>query len=181
MISVNALAGQKAIATISYPDNAAMISRKILTYLPGRHHDAFMWDEDPRYANAVCATNLDLIAYTADRVLETFPFPPLTDTLVDVGRRYSEFRDDLRLRLHLALTEIYNRFHDRSEKSEDIARMRALHEEMDQAVAAAYGWSDLDLGHGFHATKQASSKKKKTNAFTPQSQLVKPPQPELFA
>jgi hypothetical protein len=22
------------------------------------------------------------------------------------------------------------------------------------AVAAAYGWSDLDLGHGFHATKQ---------------------------
>ena len=30
----------------------------------------------------------------------------------------------------------------------------ALHEEMDQAVAAAYGWSDLDLGHGFHATKQ---------------------------
>ena len=26
--------------------------------------------------------------------------------------------------------------------------------EMDQAVAAAYGWTDLDLGHGFHETKQ---------------------------
>ena len=25
---------------------------------------------------------------------------------------------------------------------------------MDQAVAAAYGWSELDLGHGFHVTKQ---------------------------
>jgi len=25
---------------------------------------------------------------------------------------------------------------------------------LDQAVAAAYGWRDLDLGHGFHATKQ---------------------------
>jgi len=25
---------------------------------------------------------------------------------------------------------------------------------MDQAVAAAYGWQDLDLGHGFHQTKQ---------------------------
>ena len=35
-----------------------------------------------------------------------------------------------------------------------IARLRALHVEMDQAVVAAYGWSDLDLGHGFHATKQ---------------------------
>ena len=25
---------------------------------------------------------------------------------------------------------------------------------MDHAVAAAYGWTDLDLGHGFHETKQ---------------------------
>ena len=25
---------------------------------------------------------------------------------------------------------------------------------MDQAVAAAYGWQDIDLGHGFHETKQ---------------------------
>jgi hypothetical protein len=24
---------------------------------------------------------------------------------------------------------------------------------MDQAVATAYGWNDLDLGHGFHETK----------------------------
>lgn len=52
------------------------------------------------------------------------------------------------------LTTTYNRFHNRGEQSADIARLRALHVEMDQAVAAAYGWSDLDLGHGFHATKQ---------------------------
>ena len=52
------------------------------------------------------------------------------------------------------LTKTYNRFHDRDEQSEDIVRLRTSHEEMDQAVAAAYGWSDLDLGHGFHATKQ---------------------------
>src|SRR5205823_1004475 len=26
--------------------------------------------------------------------------------------------------------------------------------EMDCAVAAAYGWADLELGHGFHETKQ---------------------------
>jgi hypothetical protein len=25
---------------------------------------------------------------------------------------------------------------------------------MDHAVTAAYGWTDLDLGHGFHETKQ---------------------------
>ena len=27
---------------------------------------------------------------------------------------------------------------------------------MDKAVAAAYGWDDLDLGHGFHETKQGT-------------------------
>jgi hypothetical protein len=52
------------------------------------------------------------------------------------------------------LTKILNRFHAPAEKSEHIARLRELHVELDQAVAAAYGWSDLDLGHGFHATKQ---------------------------
>ena len=41
-----------------------------------------------------------------------------------------------------------------AQASADIARLRALHVELDQAVAAAYGWRDLDLGHGFHATKQ---------------------------
>lgn len=52
------------------------------------------------------------------------------------------------------MTDTYNRFHDRGEQSAGIARLRALHEEMDQTVAAAYGWSDLDLSHGFHETKQ---------------------------
>jgi len=52
------------------------------------------------------------------------------------------------------LTKIYNRFHDRSERSADISELRRLHVAMDNAVAAAYGWSDLELGHSFHETKQ---------------------------
>lgn len=32
--------------------------------------------------------------------------------------------------------------------------LRELHREMDEAVAQAYGWDDLDLEHGFHETKQ---------------------------
>jgi hypothetical protein len=38
--------------------------------------------------------------------------------------------------------------------AEDIVRLRELHKEMDETVARAYGWDDLDLGHGFHETKQ---------------------------
>jgi hypothetical protein len=55
---------------------------------------------------------------------------------------------------HEGLTAIYNRFHDPKEKSDDIVRLRELHKEMDNTVAAAYGWSDLDLGHGFRETPQ---------------------------
>ena len=52
------------------------------------------------------------------------------------------------------LTATYNRFHDPQETAADIARLRQLHVEMDNAVAAAYGWQELDLGHGFHETAQ---------------------------
>jgi len=51
------------------------------------------------------------------------------------------------------LTKTYNRFHKPDETAEDIQKLRELHVEMDQAVASAYGWTDLDLGHGFHDTK----------------------------
>jgi hypothetical protein len=54
------------------------------------------------------------------------------------------------------LTKTYNRFHDPHERAEDIAALRELHAEMDRAVALAYGWGDLDLGHGFHQTKQGT-------------------------
>lgn len=52
------------------------------------------------------------------------------------------------------LTATYNRFHDPLERSADIARLRDLHVAMDCAVASAYGWDDLALGHGFHETPQ---------------------------
>ena len=52
------------------------------------------------------------------------------------------------------LTETYNRFHDPDETAKEVQELRQLQVEMDNAVAAAYGWADLDLGHGFHQTKQ---------------------------
>ncbi len=54
------------------------------------------------------------------------------------------------------LTKTYNRFHDPDESAADIQQLRHFHIEMDKAVATAYGWTDLDLGHGFHQTKQGT-------------------------
>jgi hypothetical protein len=100
-----------------------------------------------------CSTIGEGIRYTRTDVFETFPLPSV-DNLKAIGNGYHDFRRQIMKERKEGLTDIYNRFHDRSDQSEDISRLRALHVEMDQAVAAAYGWSDVDLGHGFHATKQ---------------------------
>ena len=47
------------------------------------------------------------------------------------------------------LTNTYNRFHDPAETSSDLLELRRLHGEMDQAVLAAYGWSDVPTVCGF--------------------------------
>ncbi len=94
------------------------------------------------------------LRYSTSDVFDTFPFPADLAQVVEFGARYHQHRDQIMLDRPEGLTDSYNRFHDRGDASADIARLRALHVEMDQAVAGAYGWSDLDLGHGFHATKQ---------------------------
>ncbi len=97
--------------------------------------------------------------YTPSDCLETFPFPVLgideeDNRLNDIGMRLNEVRISIMQESSQGLTKTYNRFHDSDETSADIQKLRELHVEMDQAVAAAYAWSDLDLDHGFHETKQ---------------------------
>jgi hypothetical protein len=41
------------------------------------------------------------------------------------------------------MTKSYNRFHDPTETSEDIQRLRELQTAMDRAVLESYGWRDL--------------------------------------
>jgi hypothetical protein len=94
------------------------------------------------------------IRYTPSDCFETFPFPPALEGLDDISSSYYNHRQSILLERLEGLTKTYNRFHNKSEKTEDIAELRRLHVEMDYAVAAAYGWTDLVLGHGFHETKQ---------------------------
>jgi hypothetical protein len=106
------------------------------------------------WARAYSSSLETRINYSPSDCFETFPFPHSLDSIESVGDRYHTRRRDTMASRREGLTETYNRFHTRREVSEDIANLRALHAEMDSAVAAAYGWSDFDLGHGFHETKQ---------------------------
>jgi hypothetical protein len=77
---------------------------------------------------------------------EPFPFPASFEddlTLKAAGEVYNAFRAQLMIAREEGLTETYSRFHARGENSADIARLRALHHEMDLAVLRAYGWHDL--------------------------------------
>jgi hypothetical protein len=94
------------------------------------------------------------MSYSNTDCFETFPFPTNVDQLDRIGALYHEHRRQAMLQRQEGLTKTYNRFHDPDERSVPIQQLRALHVEMDNAVAAAYGWTDLDLGHGFHETKQ---------------------------
>jgi len=100
--------------------------------------------------------------YTPSDCFETFPFPTPDPsdlstqfpTLNTIGETYYTHRQAIMRDRQEGLTKTYNRFHAANETASDIQKLRELHVEMDQAVAAAYGWQDLDLEHGFHQTKQ---------------------------
>ena len=95
--------------------------------------------------------------YTPSDVFETFPRPEPTAELETIGRALDSERREIMLRRDLGLTRLYNLVNDpglETGADPDVDRMRAIHVELDAAVAAAYGWEDLDLTHGFHTYRK---------------------------
>ncbi|MBE9188723.1 class I SAM-dependent DNA methyltransferase, partial [Microcoleus sp. LEGE 07076] len=64
-------------------------------------------------------------------------------TLEEIGKTYYEYRAALMIRNNQGLTETYNRFHNPDDRHPDIIKLRQLHQECDQAVLNAYGWTDI--------------------------------------
>ena len=95
--------------------------------------------------------------YIPSDVFETFPRPEPTLELEAIGRTLDTERREIMLRRELGLTKLYNLVNDpglETGTDPDVDRMRAIHVELDAAVAAAYGWEDLDLTHGFHTYRK---------------------------
>ena len=121
-------------------------------------HEVWAWEYEIR--------RKEDLRYLPKRCGDTFPIPnsalsnrdlrSVQGTLDDVGQEYEGSRRQIMLTRQEGLTATYNRFHDPAESAPDVQKLRDLHVEMDKAVAAAYGWDDLDLGHGFHETMQGT-------------------------
>jgi hypothetical protein len=110
---------------------------------------AFHWWWTVKYASTMRAD----IRYTPTDVFETFPQPEYSEAVREAGQALDAHRHDLMIRRDEGLTKTYNRVHNSTETAEDIKELRRLHEALDAAVAEAYGWSDLELDHGFHETR----------------------------
>jgi hypothetical protein len=117
------------------------------------------------------------LRYTPSDGFETFPQPQLTSQLDQLGQELDTFRRGVMERRKIGLTDIYNLVYDESEIDGNIARLREIHIEIDEAVREAYaqdeerepvirefearaasgalpGWREIELGHGFHETRQ---------------------------
>jgi hypothetical protein len=101
-----------------------------------------------------CSSLETRLRYIPTDGFETFPFPTSTANLEQIGEKYYTHRQNIMLTRQEGLTKTYNRFHNPDETNPDIEELRTLHIEMDNAVAAAYGWEDIKLDHDFHDTKQ---------------------------
>jgi hypothetical protein len=93
------------------------------------------------------------IRYTPTDCFETFVQPDLTPGVGELGGRLNAHRSALMLDRQEGLTTTYNSVHDPDETADDIVELREIHVALDRAVRDAYGWTDLEFGHGFHPTK----------------------------
>ncbi|MFJ4946664.1 Eco57I restriction-modification methylase domain-containing protein [Streptomyces albidoflavus] len=93
------------------------------------------------------------INYSPSDIFLTLPRPTATYEMERLGRRLDAERRELMLDRGWGLTTTYNHVHDPANRDPEVQAIRELHAEIDAAVLAAYGWSDLDLEIGHHSTK----------------------------
>jgi hypothetical protein len=88
------------------------------------------------WARAQSSTLEDRFRYTPTSAFETFPWPGgLVDEVADVARHVYARRSEICVERQIGLTKLYNQIDDGA-----WADLRDLHRELDEAVAAAYGW-----------------------------------------
>lgn len=139
--------------------NDRVFSHKVIVFATDSHSALAVLCSSAHYlwARKYSSSMRTDLSYSPSDVFHTFPCPPETDALHAIGRTLDEERREIMLRRELGLTKLYNLVNDLevSEPTDpDVARLRAIHVELDETVMDAYGWSDVPLDHGFHTYRQ---------------------------
>jgi hypothetical protein len=148
----------KTVMPLRLPTNQ-VFSEQIVVFATDSHNDQAVLSSNQHQIWAITYGSglRNDPRYTPSDVFETFPRPAPTDWLDKIGRRLDTERREIMLRRQLGLTKLYNLINDpdiTDPSDDDVAKMRAIHVELDRAVMDAYGWTDVDLDHGFHTYRQ---------------------------
>lgn len=95
--------------------------------------------------------------YTPSKVFATFPRPKETAELNHLGNIIEVAHRKMMHERKLGITQLYNLVNNPDvDQSIDagVAELRQLHVKIDSAVMLSYGWSNIDLDHGFHVYRQ---------------------------
>ena len=97
--------------------------------------------------------------YTPSSCFDWFSFPINKNQnlqMSTIADKYMQKRKAFMRFQNLSLRDVFNEFNNPLPTMylADIRELRELHRQLDAEVAVTYGWSDLDLGHGFHETAQ---------------------------
>ena len=157
VLATNAQASPQYTVAFMQGGSVYANSLNIFPYDEFSAHSVLQSKVHEEFARSICSSLKDDLRYNPSDCFVTFPFPTaLLDSAANVlahestrqnletiGERYHQFRAELMVANNEGLTSTYNRFHDPAETSSDLLELRRLHGEMDQAVLAAYGWSDV--------------------------------------
>ena len=117
------------------------------------------------------------LRYTPSDGFWTFPQPTLTKRIEEAGSALQQLRSSIMKANKIALTDLYNLVNDMRDLSDGVVRLRSTHADIDEAVREAYAldeerepgvvaferkvasaplpsWREIELGHGFHETRQ---------------------------
>ena len=153
MERILALALTSKSLTFVLRENDAVFSHATGVFIFSRYSDFAIMQSSihEAWSRKMASTLETRLRYTPSDCFDTFPFPVFLVDLESIGEAYHELRASITHSEWIGLTNLYNRFHSPDETNERIIELRELHRRMDEAVAAAYGWDDLELGYDFHA------------------------------
>ncbi len=108
------------------------------------------------------------LTYSGPAFFETFPFPQpdpraVIPELEEIGERLYTARAAYMVDTQQGLTQTYNQLKDPRVRDARVVELRRLHEEMDRAVLAAYGWDDLAVPP--YGTPTSDAEKKALERF----------------